>query len=50
MDTSVDYVGLRLRTPIVVGSCGLAEGVDVLCSMEEAGAGAIILKSKFEEE
>ena len=50
MDTRTKYLGLELKTPIVVGSCGLTADIDKLAEMEAAGAGAVILKSVFEEQ
>ncbi len=50
MDTRTKYLGLDLKTPIVVGSCGLTADIEKLAEMEAAGAGAIILKSVFEEQ
>lgn len=50
MDTKTKYLGLELKSPIVVGSCGLTADVDKMVQMEEAGAGAVVLKSVFEEQ
>ena len=50
MNTKVDYLGLKLNSPIVAGSCGLTANVDNLCRLEEMGAGAVVLKSIFEEQ
>ena len=50
MDTRTKYLGLELRNPIVVGSCGLTADIDKLAEMDAAGAGAVILKSVFEEQ
>ncbi len=50
MDTRTKYLGLELKTPVVVGSCGLTSDIDKLVEMEAAGAGAVILKSVFEEQ
>ncbi|MCK4440653.1 MAG: dihydroorotate dehydrogenase-like protein, partial [Sulfurovaceae bacterium] len=50
MDLSVNYLGLKLKSPIVVGSSGLTFSIDRLKSIEKAGAGAVVLKSIFEEE
>ena len=50
MDTSTKYLGLDLKSPIIVGSCGLTADVDKMVAMEKAGAGAVILKSVFEEQ
>ncbi len=50
MDTSTKYLGLDLKSPIIVGSCGLTADVDKMVEMEKAGAGAVVLKSVFEEQ
>ena len=50
MDTSTKYLGLDLKSPIIVGSCGLTADVDKMVEMEKAGAGAVVLKSGFEEQ
>ncbi len=44
------YLGLRLKNPIIVGSCGLTSTVEGIKTMEKHGAAAVILKSIFEEE
>lgn len=49
-DLSTEYMGLRLRNPIIVGSCGLTGTVLGVVELEERGAGAVVLKSIFEEE
>lgn len=50
MDTKTKYLGLELKSPVIVGSCGLTADVDKMVEMEAAGAGAVILKSVFEEQ
>ncbi len=50
MDTGTKYLGLDLKSPIVVGSCGLTADIEKLAQMEAAGAGAVVLKSVFEEQ
>lgn len=50
MDTSTKYLGLDLKSPIIVGSCGLTTDIDKLVAMEQAGAGAVVMKSVFEEQ
>lgn len=47
---SVKYLGLDLKSPIIVGSSGLTNSIANLKKMEEAGAGAVVLKSIFEEQ
>jgi len=51
MDLSTTYLGLRLSSPLVVGACGpLTETLEHFREMEDAGAGAIVLHSLFEEQ
>lgn len=50
MNTETRYLGLELKSPIVVGSCGLTADVDKMVQMEQAGAGAVVVKSVFEEQ
>ncbi len=50
MDTKTKYLGLELKSPIIVGSCGLTSDVDKMVQMEQAGAGAVVVKSVFEEQ
>jgi dihydroorotate dehydrogenase (fumarate) len=47
---SVNYMGLELKNPIVVGACTLSETVEGAQQLEAAGAGAIVYKSLFEEQ
>ena len=50
MDLTTAYLGLKLRTPLVVGASPLSENIDNLKRMEDAGASAIVLHSLFEEQ
>ena len=50
MDLTTKYLGLTLKNPIVVGSCGLTSSVSEIKKIEKQGAAAIVLKSIFEEE
>jgi dihydroorotate dehydrogenase (fumarate) len=47
---STNYMGLSLKNPIIVGSSGLTNSIENLKKMEAANAGAIVLKSIFEEQ
>lgn len=47
---SVKYMGLDLRSPVTVGANNLSKNTDNLKRMEDAGAGAIVYKSLFEEQ
>lgn len=49
-DLTTSYMGLELKNPIIAGSSGLTGTLDGIVSMEKHGAGAVILKSLFEEE
>jgi dihydroorotate dehydrogenase (fumarate) len=50
MDLSTTYLGLRLRTPLVVSASPLSQEIEQLKQMEQAGAAAVVLGSLFEEE
>jgi dihydroorotate dehydrogenase (fumarate) len=49
-DLSTTYMGLALRNPLVVASCSLTKTVDGVRRCADAGAGAVVLKSLFEEQ
>ncbi len=49
-DLTTSYVGLKLRNPVIVSSSGLVDSVDKIKKVEAAGAGAVVLKSLFEEQ
>lgn len=49
-DLSTTYLGLKLPSPVIVGSCGLTKSLKALQACEAAGAGAVVLKSIFEEQ
>jgi len=50
MDLSTTYLGLKLRNPIVVSASSLCDSVEKLEALDKAGAGAVVLKSLFEEQ
>lgn len=50
MDLSTNYLGLSLKNPIIVGSSGLTSTVKGVQKLAENGAGAVVLKSLFQEE
>ncbi len=49
-DLSTKYLGLTLKNPIVIGSSGLTNSVEDIVKLEQNGAGAVVLKSIFEEQ
>lgn len=44
------YMGIELSNPVIAGACGLTSDLDMIKRIEAAGAGAIVLKSLFEEQ
>jgi dihydroorotate dehydrogenase (fumarate) len=50
VDLSCKYLGLQLRNPLIVGSSGLSASLDNLKTIAKMGAGAVVLKSIFEEQ
>jgi len=44
------YMGLKLKNPIIVSSSGLTNSVEKIKLLEEKNAGAVVLKSLFEEQ
>lgn len=49
-DLSTKYMGLTLRTPLVVSANPLSQRVENIVAMEDAGAGAVVMFSLFEEQ
>ncbi len=49
-DLTTKYLGLTLPSPIIAGSCGYTASVADIAKIEESGAGAVVMKSLFEEE
>lgn len=50
MDLSTCYLGLKLGTPLVVGASPFADDTHTARQIEDAGAGAIVMRSLFEEQ
>ena len=50
MNLSTTYLGLKLRTPVVIGASPLCDNVAVAGRLEEAGASAVVMHSLFEEQ
>lgn len=50
MNFSTTYLGLNLRSPLVASASPLSETVDNIKRIEDAGAGAVVLYSLFEEQ
>ncbi len=50
VDLSTEYLGMKLKNPVIAGSSGLTNSVKSIKELEENGAAAVVLKSIFEEE
>ncbi|MGR8940122.1 MAG: dihydroorotate dehydrogenase-like protein [Gammaproteobacteria bacterium] len=50
IDLSTDYLGLKLTNPLVASASPLSRSLDSALRLEDAGAGAIVMYSLFEEE
>ena len=50
MDLSTTYLGLKLKSPIVPSAGPLSQEISNIKLMEDAGAGAVVLYSLFEEQ
>jgi len=44
------YLGLEVKTPLVASASALSKKLDNIKAIEDAGLGAIVLYSLFEEE
>ena len=47
---AVKYLGLNLKSPLIVSSSRLTSTLGQLKEAEDSGAGAVVLKSLFEEQ
>ncbi len=50
INTETSYLGIQLKNPIIVSSSGLSDSIQKIKNLAEHGAGAIVLKSLFEEQ
>jgi dihydroorotate dehydrogenase (fumarate) len=50
INLSTKYLGLDLKNPLIVGSCGLTNSFENIKEIQDKGAAAVVLKSIFEEE
>ncbi|RIJ46822.1 dihydroorotate dehydrogenase-like protein [Maribellus luteus] len=49
-DLSTTYMGIQLKNPLILGACNLVTKPEVIKQIEEAGIGAIVYRSLFEEQ
>ena len=50
MDLTTNYLGLKLKNPVVVSASPLTEKLENFPRLEDAGASAIVMYSLFEEQ
>jgi dihydroorotate dehydrogenase (fumarate) len=50
MDLTTTYLGYKLRSPLVASASPLSQTVDGIKKLEDAGAGAVVMFSLFEEQ
>ena len=50
IDLSTDYLGLKLKNPLVPSASPLSKNLDTALRLEDAGAAALVMYSLFEEE
>ena len=50
VDMTTNYLGLELRNPIIPSASTLSQGAGVARRLQDAGAGALVLQSLFEEQ
>lgn len=50
MKLATNYLGLKLRNPLVVGASPFADNVKSAILLQDAGAAAIVMRSLFEEQ
>jgi dihydroorotate dehydrogenase (fumarate) len=50
IDLSAQYLGLKLKNPLIASASPLSEHVETVKQMEQAGIGAVVMYSLFEEQ
>lgn len=50
IDLRTKFMGLDLKSPVIAGSSGLTSKLESIIELEKSGAGAVVLKSLFEEQ
>ena len=50
MDLTTSFMGLELDCPLVVGASPMSDDVDACVELEAQGAGAVVMRSLFEEQ
>lgn len=50
MDLATEYMGLKLKNPVIASASPLSETLDGIKRLEDAGAAAVVMYSLFEEQ
>ncbi len=50
MNLATNYLGLKLRSPFIVGASPFCDDVHHALQLQDAGAGALVMRSLFEEQ
>lgn len=50
MDLTTNYLGFKLSSPLIAGASPLADDLDMVRRLEDAGCAAIVMHSLFEEQ
>ena len=50
MKLATNYLGLKLRNPLVVGASPFADNLNSAIQLQDAGAAALVMRSLFEEQ
>ena len=48
-DLKATYMGIELKNPVIAGASELTSNMDSIRKIEDSGAGALVIKSLFEE-
>jgi len=49
-DISTSFMGIGLRSPVIVGACTISNHIDNIKRAEDAGAGGLVIYSLFQEQ
>jgi len=50
INIATNYMGIKLKNPIIAGASGMSTDLNMLKKLEQAGAAAIVYKTLFEEQ
>ena len=50
VNLNINYLGFQLKSPLVAAASPLSHKVDTVRALEDAGVGAVVMYSLFEEQ